>query len=873
MRGPYDDAIEGQQGPAATAEPPEEDKADAPERKPAGGKPLVRLLEVLERSGYIEAAEVAAEAAVGERATDLFRERISTFTAAPSRKPHFGATARGSRRKPSAKAPECLVPDDVARAYVEAAPQPTGAPGATGPYWESIGPWTIPNGQTYGASRVNVSGRVAVVAVDPASAAHVLVGAANGGVWESFDRGGSWSPRTDYARTLAVGAIAFDPSSPSTVYCGTGEGNWWSWLGAGVLRSTDGGTTWTQHCTAPFVGQGFYDLVVDPADGRHLLAATTGGLYVSTDGGVTWTRRRTVRTWSLAMAPAGGPSAEILCGSSDGVFRSTDGGTTWNAVNIAGLPAAFDRLAVAIARSNPNVAYAWGARGGTAYLRRRSGGTWSTVPNPPGVSTGQAWYDWYLAVSPDRAAQIYVGAIEFHRGDRNARTGVWTWRNLTNKGSSGDSIHPDQHWLAFEPGAPNAIYIGNDGGLYRSTNRGINFTHCNNGLVISEFEYLAQNLGSARWVIGGTQDNGTDRWLGSPVWEHVQDGDGGDCGVNRDDPMTVFHTFFGMSPERSTTGGGWGSWTWIGPPVPPGEGSLFYPPFETSATQGDTCAIGGDRVYVSRNNGTAWTPLAFPAAGRSSAMYIPNANSVFVGTTDGRIFRTTWTGVAWTALTQLGAPPRTGAFSISDLYVDPSNPNRMWATSSTIGGGRVFRSNDAGANWVDLTNASLPALPLNAVAVDSANANRVWVAADKGVYQSLDGGTSWSDYSNALPNCFIGDLVFHSHARVLRAGTRNRGVWQIPVDGWMTQPLCGVQWRGTLGPGASNRWFTWGWPATWHVLWTIMPTSVRPGAPQVGWQVAVERAGPEHATYWITVANRTSATLDFEGRYCILSRY
>ena len=75
-----------------------------------------------------------------------------------------------------------------------------------------------------------------VVAIDPANAAHVLVGAAHGGVWESFGLGASWAPRTDYAATLTVGAIVFDPRNPSTVYCGTGEGNWWAYLGAGVLR-------------------------------------------------------------------------------------------------------------------------------------------------------------------------------------------------------------------------------------------------------------------------------------------------------------------------------------------------------------------------------------------------------------------------------------------------------------------------------------------------------------------------------------------------------------------------------------------------------------------------------------------------------------
>jgi hypothetical protein len=841
MRGSFDDVVNTSQQP-----PP---GAEGNGRVP-GGKALARLLQVLERSGLDAMAEQTAGLVVPHEQRSEFLAKAKQFSAAPDR---AEGTGNGSADS-----------GDIAQEYFEVGQRIAGPPVA-GPQWREVGPWTIPNGQTYGSSRVNVSGRVSAIAMDPLNPAHVLVGAANGGIWESRDRGASWRPRSDYASTLAIGALAFDPVAPATVYCGTGEGDWWSWLGQGVLRSTDGGTTWSPRCTAPFVGQGFHDLIVDRAATNRLFAATTGGLYVSTDSGATWTQRRAVRTWSLATPTAG--STEILAACQDGARRSTDNGVTWNAVALPGAPATFTRLAVAIAPSDPTVAYAWGAAGTVAYLWRRAGGTWTAVAPPPGVAVGQAWYDWFLEVAPDLATQVYCGAIEVHRGEESGTT--WTWRNLTNKGTTGDSIHPDQHVAAFEPGRPATVYIGNDGGVYRSDDRGITWQHCNNGLVITEFEYLAQDYGSSRFIVGGTQDNGSERFRGSSVFDHIADGDGGDCGVNRTDPRIVFHSYYGMSLERSTSSGDWGTWTWIAPPVPTGEGSLFYPPFETSASTGDTIAMGGDALYISRNNGTAWTRLPFPSAARSSAMFMPYSDAVYVGTTDGRIFRTQWNGTSWPALTQL-TTPRAGA-AVSDLYVHPAL-KRIWATSSRIGGGRVFRSDDGGTTWVDRT-AGLPALPINAVEVDNADGNRVWVAADLGVYQSRDAGATWADYSNALPNCYIGDLVLQPHARVLRAGTRNRGIWEIPVDGWMTQPVCGVQWNGTLAGNASGRWFSWGWPATWHVLWTIMPTTPRPGGPQVSWTVQVERANAEYATYWITVQNLTPDPVSFEGRYCILSRY
>jgi hypothetical protein len=80
----------------------------------------------------------------------------------------------------------------------------------------------------------------------------------------------------------------------------------------------------------------------------------------------------------------------------------------------------------------------------------------------------------------------------------------------------------------------------------------------------------------------------------------------------------------------------------------------------------------------------------------------------------------------------------------------------------------------------------------------------------------------------------------------------------------------GVQFTGSLAANQTQRWFTFNWPATWHVVWYMMPTSPQ-GAPEVGWSVAVQRADANNVTYWITVTNLTNATVTFEGRYAILA--
>ncbi len=173
--------------------------------------------------------------------------------------------------------------------------------------------------------------------------------------------------------------------------------------------------------------------------------------------------------------------------------------------------------------------------------------------------------------------------------------------------------------------------------------------------------------------------------------------------------------------------------------------SLFYPPVEVS---GLTVAIGAKSLVVTRTGVGPWTtiPLGLPVGELPSAMREIDANTLLVGTTRGRLLNIAWNGTSWTK-TQLASPtPR----YISCIAVDPSNAQRFWVTISQVsqGTGLVYRSDDAGGSWVNRT-AGLPKIPMNAVVVDPANFRRVWVAADVGVYQTLDLGSTWTPFANA----------------------------------------------------------------------------------------------------------------------------
>jgi len=116
------------------------------------------------------------------------------------------------------------------------------------------------------------AGRVTAVAHDPTDAATAYLGSAGGGVWKTTNSGGNWTPLFDKEKSLSIGAIAVDPQSSSTVYVGTGENNrnTDAYFGAGILRSTNGGTSWAKIGGSTFTNCYVGSLIVSPTSSTTL---------------------------------------------------------------------------------------------------------------------------------------------------------------------------------------------------------------------------------------------------------------------------------------------------------------------------------------------------------------------------------------------------------------------------------------------------------------------------------------------------------------------------------------------------------------------------------------------------------------------------
>jgi hypothetical protein len=753
-----------------------------PYKPPYGGKVLQRLFGYLDHRSAAMSAEALATLRIPRSV-----QRALGFVDEPQR----SKRARGAKRVKGPPSPRALVDAKryaaaIAKAAVALAPEAAGAaaPGAPAG-WQPLGPTAIPNGQTYGKNTIGVIGRVSSLAVDPGNPKHLVLGAAGGGIWESTDTGASWAPRTDQMPSNAIGAIAFDPTDSRRVYAGSGEGNFYFNLGAGAYGSTDGGASWSVLASNPFIGSGFFDLVVDPNNPRILYGATidstgkSGGFYRSTNGGASWSLKRTGICWSISVHPNGG-TVELLVAFADGLFVSSDAGASFKPVALPAKPrGTWTRLSVARVASAPDIAYLFGAINTAPYLWRRAAGAWTAIGSLPAVNpkspwTGQAQYDWYVEAAPDNPAQIYLGAIDLYRGA--LRGSSWRFTDISTQGD--ESIHPDQHCLVTSPDNPDIIYAGSDGGLFRSPDRGATWTSLNQGLATTELEYIAADPNSSQWLMVGTQDNGTVRFTGSAVWDQIASGDGGECGVNPDDPDEVYHSFYcdpqtGLMGFESSIDKGQ-TWAYQDLAL---ESAIFYPPVEVS---GSTVAVGAMAAFLSRDKAAHWqkTPLGFPSDDWATAMHLINPDTLFVGAYYGRCARVDWSAAGWKVEALSTPTPR----YISSLRAHPANAQRLWVTIQQMqaNAAMVFRSDDGGKSWKGCRNG-LPALPMNAVALDPADANRAWVAADRGVYETRDGGASWTSVSVGLPNAIAADLVYHFKDRNLICGTRNRGAWVMNV--------------------------------------------------------------------------------------------
>ena len=702
--------------------------------------------------------------------------------------------AKAARRSRAGAARNTRADGDVPSLAQPSAIDATGDPVAmsaplTRTSWTPIGPG-------------NVGGRVRSILVHPTTPTTMFAGSVGGGIWKTLDGGASWAPVADFMANLAVTSMVFHPTNPSIMYAATGEGynNADAIRGAGIFKSTDGGTTWTQLAATADSSFHYVLRLAISRDGRVLLAGTRMGLFRSTDGGTSFTRINGPVPVDIDFHPS--DSLRAVAGDRGGrAWVTSDGGVTWVQAALA-LPAGIgsNRVEVAYARATPAIVYAVVDRNGGLVYRSPDGGSTFAPVYASGAVTllenGQGWYDLAVWVNPRDANDVIVGGVNLYR----SRDGAYTF---TQVGSSYGQIHADQHVIVEHPRFDNVntrtLFIGNDGGVYKVPDLALltsiatsQYQELNNRLAVTQFYGAAGNPATGV-IVGGTQDNGTlvyDPDTGSEGWRTMFGGDGGFSAADATNPAYLYGEYVYLQIHRSMDGGSSSKYIFAGigdAGQDAAPRSNFIAPFILDPNDSRRMLAGGTQLWRSddvRAAVPAWKAIKGPGDSFISAIAVAPGNSsiVWVGHNNGDLFRTvngTAATPTWTKVDPTTFPNR----FITRITIDPFDANVAYVTFGGFVDQNIQRTRDGGASWADATGSGttgLPLVPVRDLEIDPTDSTVLWAATEIGVFTSADRGVTWDASQDGPANVSVDELFVMNDA--LYAVTHGRGLFRHPLS-------------------------------------------------------------------------------------------
>lgn len=652
----------------------------------------------------------------------------------------------------------------------------------------------------------NVGGRTRAIMFDPndGTGSKVWAGGVAGGLWFNNNITSSstvWQNVDDFWANLAISTIAYDPTNTQTFYVGTGEGffNLDAVRGAGIWKSTNGGTTWTQLNSTDNSGFHYVQKVVVTPTGT-VIAATREGLYRSTNGGSSFTQLLAGRFADVEVAANGDIYASEGIFTTGVVRKSTNDGVSWSDVTPA---TGGERIELAVAPSNANVVYAVASNNTTVAWFRRStdgGNSWSTVSIPnyrtqscttdsQDFTRGQAWYDLTLQVHPTNSNIAVVGGIDLYKttngGSSWGLISYWT-------GSCDTYVHADQHAIMFSPVDPNAAIFGNDGGVYYSSNVGSasnpTISARNNGYNVTQFYAADQaNSSGSNYMLAGAQDNGSHQFTTSGVnsTNEVTGGDGAFTHIDQANSNYQITSYVYNSYYRSTNGGS--SFSTI-------LSNQTYGRFINPTDYDDNakvlyCGANEDQyIRITNMTGSTSPSLNTVSLGgfRVSAIKVSpyTNNRIFLGTgTNGssggsKVFRVDNANGSSPTVTEIGAAslPATGYISSIDVG---SSDNQVIITYSNYGVVSVWETRNGGSSWSN-REGNLPDIPIRWALYNPLNTDEVLLATELGVWSTDNVNTSspsWGSTNSGLANVRCDMLQYRDSDGVVQVATHGRGVY------------------------------------------------------------------------------------------------
>ncbi len=629
--------------------------------------------------------------------------------------------------------------------------------------WLPLGPFTHINTGSWSSGQ----GRVNSIIVDPNNSTTYYSGAPAGGIWKSTDSGSTWTVLTDDLPQIGVSGIAIDYANSNIIYIATGDDDAGDSYSVGVFKSIDGGLTWNATGLNP--GNSPYsmnDIYIHPTNSNILWVATSSGVYRTTDAGINWTNTLSGNIKDIKIKP-GDPNV-VYAVSQSTFYTSLDGGITFSSSG-SGLPTSSGRLVIDVTPSNPNVVYVLSATTGYGfqglYKSTNSGISFSTAATSGTVGdifeSTQAWFDMALAVSDSDENEIYTGVLNVWKSTNGGTTmtKVNNWSSPTQPSYT----HADIHLLRFYNGE---LFAGTDGGFYKSADGGSNFTDLTAGMQISQFYKIAVSKQSSEKMVGGLQDNGGHA-LNNNQWQNYYGADGMDTAIDPNN-SDLFYGFIqqggglyisddaGASVTASVGGPETGNW--VTPLVANKEGEIY---------------AGYSSLYKLCGSFQAISP-SFGSNIDFMEIDDINPDNIYVAINNS-LRKSTDKGASFTSVESFGS-------NITSIEVHNSNSDIVYVTTSGSSNGKVYRSDDGGLNFTDMTG-SLPSVTKNIIKhQDFHSQNPLFLGTSLGVYRYDDSSKVWEAFDNGLPNVSVTDLEINYNDSNITAATYGRGIWQSDIE-------------------------------------------------------------------------------------------
>jgi|CXWL01.1.fsa_nt_gi hypothetical protein len=652
----------------------------------------------------------------------------------------------------------------------------------------------------------NFGGRLRGILVKPDDSTTLLVGSVAGGIFKSTDSGATWNVIDDFLPTLAVGSMLVDPDNDNRVFVGTGEGffNVDSAQGLGIFISSDFGDTFTTLAGTDNSNFFFVNRIARIPGTTKLLAATRTGIWGTDDFTAVspvWTERSGIvpdvrgfvdLQFDTTTSTPNGRLYAYNFGGTEAVrrvFRSTNDGASFTQLGAGeGIPTTdIRRMEIAVGTDGVVYLCVGNAADQTRGLWRSPAGGSAFVKTTSTTAfvERQGWYDLPCAAKPGDSNTVFMGAVDMYK-TTNAGTTITkkTFWNPNTTQFPEQFIHADHHVIAFDPADAATMYMGSDGGIFKSVDSGETWSDLNGNLPVTQYYGIAAHP-DGEHVIGGTQDNGSHLYFGDKaLWLQWFGGDGGYSAWDQQDTRFIY----GSTPQGGLFGSGDGGSTAAGITGFSTAGAPFIEPFTIDPNNGNRFIIGTNQVFFSgniRNLGSATFSAdsgAFAGGGAVTALTIsPHSSSVaYAGTSAGRLFRTSTLGTpsTWTQLQDAAW----GTSDVTWITVDPHDAtgNTLYVTLADYGPDRVWKSVNGGTSWAAI-DTGLPDIPQFSVVVDPVDPDRLWLGSELGLFTTDGNSTdshSWThlDYGVAFTRAI--QLVWAGDD-VLWIGTHGRSIYRL----------------------------------------------------------------------------------------------